>query len=150
MKPKGSIDVSNTINIYVVFKMTQWQMRSKRKITGGLLNRMAKKKKHQRGRDFLPALIGEKKIKHSRVRGGMVKRVVLSSNIANVAADGKIQKSKILGVADNKADAQFIRRGIITKGAIINTELGAAKVTSRPGQDGTINAVLVKEKAKKA
>lgn len=126
--------------------MTQWQLRSNRKVTGGLLNRNSKKKKYQRGRDFLPTLIGDKKIKHKRVRGGGAKKIVLKANIANILIDGKAQKAKILNVKENKADAQFIRRNIITKGAIIDTDLGKAKVTSRPGQHGMVNAVLVKEK----
>ena len=36
-------------------------------------------------------------------------------------------------------------RGIITKGALIETELGKAIVTSRPGQDGVVNALLVED-----
>ncbi|MCE4622698.1 MAG: 30S ribosomal protein S8e, partial [Desulfurococcales archaeon] len=35
---------------------------------------------------------------------------------------------------------------IIVKGAIIETTEGKAIVTSRPGQDGVVNAVLIKEK----
>ena len=126
--------------------MTQWNLRSKRKITGGLLKRASKKKRHQRGRDFLPAHIGTVKVKTLRSRGGNSKFMLLSSNIANVLAGGKAQKAKILSVVENKADAQFVRRNIITKGAIIQTELGKARVTSRPGQDGVINAVMVEEK----
>lgn len=126
--------------------MAQWHLRSKRKITGGLLKRASKKKRHQRGRDFLPAHIGTVKVKILRSRGGNSKFMLLSSNIANVLAAGRAQKAKILSVVENKADAQFVRRNIITKGAIIQTELGKARVTSRPGQDGIINAVLVEEK----
>jgi small subunit ribosomal protein S8e len=33
---------------------------------------------------------------------------------------------------------------VLTKGAIIDTELGQARVISRPAQDGIINAVLMK------
>ena len=52
------------------------------------------------------------------------------------------KKAKIISVAENKASRHFLRRNIITKGAVIETELGKAKVTSRPGQHGVINAVL--------
>ncbi|MDD1752395.1 MAG: 30S ribosomal protein S8e, partial [Methanotrichaceae archaeon] len=50
---------------------------------------------------------------------------------------------KIETVIDNKANLHFRRRSIITKGAIIKTDLGEAMVTNRPGQHGVINAVLL-------
>ena len=123
--------------------MTKWQMRSHRKITGGLLRKHMKKKKYQRGRDFVPAHIGENRKIKLRTKGGGQKIMLRAANTANVSIDGKSQKTKILGVKENPADSQFVRRSIITKGAIIETELGRARVTSRPGQDGVLNAVLV-------
>ena len=57
----------------------------------------------------------------------------------------KAQKVKIIKVVENPADRNLDRMGVITKGTIIETELGKAKVTSRAGQDGTVNAVLLKE-----
>ena len=56
---------------------------------------------------------------------------------------GKSSKVKIKSVVENPADMHFVRRNIITKGAIIETEKGKAKVTSRPSQDGIVNAVLI-------
>src|SRR3989344_5506580 len=123
--------------------MTKWQMRSGRKITGGVLNRHGKKVKFQRGRDFVPARIAETKRKMIRTKGGGQKTMLLSSNVAHVSVKGEIKKAKILSVKENTADSQFVRRNIITKGAIIETDLGRARVTSRPGQHGVISAVLV-------
>ncbi len=125
--------------------MTKWLLKSKRKITGGLRRRHGKKVRRQRGRDYLPTRIGEGKVKTTRVTGGRAKKVALLVSTANVSVKGKYQKTKIVSVAENPADSQFVRRNIITKGAIIETELGKAKVTSRPGQDGTVNAVLLKK-----
>ena len=130
--------------------MTQWILRSRRKISGGLIVKRGKRKKHQRARDFLPAHVGEKKVKVNRTKGGGEKKIALSLNIANLLASGKMQKAKILSVTENPADSQFTRRNIITKGAIIQTELGKARVTSRPGQEGFVNAVLIEEKKKAA
>jgi small subunit ribosomal protein S8e len=48
-------------------------------------------------------------------------------------------------VKKNAANPNYVQRNIINKGAVIQTEMGLAKVTSRPGQDGIVNAVLVKE-----
>ncbi|MBI2579228.1 MAG: 30S ribosomal protein S8e [Candidatus Aenigmarchaeota archaeon] len=126
--------------------MTQWQLRSNRKKTGGLLKRHAKKKRYQRGRDFVPAHVGEYKKRKIRSMGGNEKIMALSSNVANIVVKGKAQKVKITSVVENKADSQFVRRNIITKGAVVQTELGKARVTSRPGQHGVVNAVIVEEK----
>ena len=61
---------------------------------------------------------------------------------------GKTEKTEITRVVKNGANVDYNRRGVITKGAEIETALGLAKVTSRPGSDGVINAVLItKEKA---
>ncbi len=60
-------------------------------------------------------------------------------------ASGKSSKSKLLRVVRNPANVDYQRRGVITKGAIIETELGQARVTSRPGQDGVVNAILVEK-----
>ncbi len=69
----------------------------------------------------------------------------LSVDFVNlVGKDGKTTKTKIKNVVDNPADKHLARRNIMTKGAIIETEHGKAKITSRPGQDGVINAVLAK------
>ena len=43
----------------------------------------------------------------------------------------------------NSANPNYVRRNIITKGAIVETPEGNAKVTSRPGQDGVINGILI-------
>ena len=126
--------------------MTKWQLPSKKKITGGFVKKHGKKNRYQRGRDYLPTRIGEPKIKELRVRGGNKKLVALTTNFANIFADGRHEKTKIISVVENPADSQFVRRNIITKGAIINTELGKARVTSRPGQEGTVNAVLIEKK----
>ena len=58
---------------------------------------------------------------------------------------GKTSIADIETVELNGANRNYVRRNIITKGAIIQTTLGKAKVTNRPGQDGSINAVLVAE-----
>ena len=51
--------------------------------------------------------------------------------------------SGIDDVIDNPANKDFARRKIITKGAIIQTSDGQALVTSRPGQDGVIQAKIL-------
>ena len=63
---------------------------------------------------------------------------------------GKTEKTEILRVVKNKANVDYDRRGVITKGAEIETNLGLARVTSRPGGDGVINAVLIGGKEEKS
>jgi small subunit ribosomal protein S8e len=86
-----------------------------------------------------------KKIRDVRVAGGNIKRQLLSSNTVNVynPKTKKYSVEQIQTVAENPANAQLVRRNILIKGAIIQTPKGKARITSRPGQDGVLNAVLV-------
>lgn len=72
---------------------------------------------------------------------------VLSEKYACVTdlKTGKTEKAEILRVVRNPANVDYDRRGVITKGTIVETSLGLARVTSRPGQNGVINAVLISE-----
>lgn len=125
--------------------MALWQGKSRRKTTGGKFKSRRKKRKFEMGRDQIKATVGAHKVKIIRVMGGNSRVRVLVGGEANVLnpKTKKSKKSKILNVVENAANPHYVRRNIITKGAVIATELGKAKVTSRPGQDGIINSVLV-------
>ena len=121
------------------------QERSKRKSTGGRYIASHKKKLHEVGSVPTLTKVGDKRTQKVRVLGAQQKDRLLSVDVANVM-DPKTKKSeklKIKTISDNPANRNFIRRNIITKGAIIETEKGKARVTSRPGQEGTVNAVLI-------
>ncbi len=127
--------------------MVKWHWRSRRKPTGGLLNNNRKKRKADRGSAFLETKIGKKRVKVVHSKGGGSKLNLLSDQFMNVAnKDGKISKSKVLSVVENTANTNYVRRNIITKGAVVKTELGLAKITSRPGQSGILNGILVEGK----
>ena len=81
------------------------------------------------------------------VRGGNIKVKLLSVEEVNLydPKEKKYSKVKIKSVLENPANRHFVRRNIITKGTIVDTEKGKAKVVSRPGQTGVLNAVLIKE-----
>lgn len=121
------------------------QSRAKRKATGGRYISFRKKKNYERG--SLPSFteLKDQKILELRTRGGGKKLKLLSHNLANVfdPKTKKYSQVKIKTVLENPANRHFVRRNIMTKGTIIETELGKAKVTNRPGQESTINAVLV-------
>ncbi len=125
--------------------MVVYQGRSKRSPRGSRYKAYRKKKKYELGR--LPALttVDKRRIKKIRTRGGNQKLRLLSEEHVNLfdPKTSKFQKVKIKGVIENPANRHFVRRNILTKGSIIETEVGKAKVTSRPGQDGTVNAVLI-------
>ncbi len=117
------------------------------KISGGVLQHNRHKRRFELGREPTNTILGNDKKKVIYGLGGNAKQVLLSSNIANVVIpdEKKTRRVKILNVKENIADPHFAQRNIITKGAIIETEAGLAKVTSRPGQHGQINAVLIKK-----
>ena len=120
----------------------------KRKSSGGRKRPHRVKRKFEMGSFPTETTLGELKKKVSRGRGGKIKVRLLSATQANVSnpSTGKTEKVKVLRIAENPANLDYDRRGVITKGTIIETPLGVARVTSRPGQDGVINAVLIREK----
>jgi small subunit ribosomal protein S8e len=123
----------------------RWQGRSRRKYTGGRLHFHRKKKQHEAGRPAADTTVGVERRKKIRTSGGGEKMRLLRCEFANVAdpRSGATRKAKIITVKDNPANPFFARRNITTKGALIETEAGDAIVTSRPGQDGIVNAKLL-------
>ncbi|MEM3641648.1 MAG: 30S ribosomal protein S8e [Candidatus Bathyarchaeia archaeon] len=119
----------------------------KRKPSGGKKRAYRGKRKFEQGSFPVETILGEPKRKIERGRGGKIKIKVLSDKYACVTdlKSGKTEKVEILRVAKNPANVDYDRRGVITKGAIVETSMGMARVTSHPGQNGVINAVLIKE-----
>jgi small subunit ribosomal protein S8e len=125
--------------------MALWQGRSRRKITGGRYRKHQGKRKTEIGREQQITVIGPETKKRVRTRGGNLKFRILTTKTVNVY-DPKAKKTMKIGiktVLENPANPNYVRRNMITKGAIIDTDKGKARVTSRPGQDGQINAVLI-------
>ena len=90
--------------------------------------------------------IGKEQKRIKQIRGTGIKISNIKAEYANVSdkTTKKIIKSKIIKSIKNKANRDYERRGILTKGSTIETEHGIATITSRPGQDGVINCILVK------
>ena len=122
------------------------QKRSKRKISGGRYRPFRKEKLRDTGRDPTFTKLGDNKVRKFRIRAGNEKRVLLSANVINVydSKEKKYKKVKIKSVLENPANRHYVRRGILTKGTIVDTEAGKARITSRPGQEGVLSGVLVK------
>lgn len=124
--------------------MARTQDRAKRKVSGGIYQRPTKKlSRLARSPTFTK--LGEKKVKIIRKRSGTQKKSLISINKINVynQKTKKYQIIEIKTVVDNPANRHFIRRNIITKGTIVETPLGKVKITSRPGQVGTLNGILI-------
>lgn len=129
--------------------MSVWHGEKGRKPTGGLIKLARKKKRRELGSLQVLARLGKEKKKILRTKGGGTKVKAYSVEFANVldSKTNTVKKVKILDILENKANPHFVRRGLITKGCIIKTEIGNARVTSRPSQHGIVNAIIVEVKA---
>jgi small subunit ribosomal protein S8e len=120
---------------------------SGRKYTGGRKIAMRSRRKFEIDRYPNEAVIGNNVKVTRRVRGDNSKTALKTVELANVSnvEENKTTRLKILRVIKNTANKDYERRGVITKGTVIETELGLARVISRPGQVGIINAVQLKK-----
>ncbi len=125
--------------------MAIWQGESLRKPSGGRAKLNKNKRKSELGKSAAETKISERKVKNIRTKGGNKKIRLTNENKINVVnpETNKVEVAEILSVIENTANTHFVRRNIITKGAIVETSAGKVKVTSRPGQHGMINGVLV-------
>ena len=114
------------------------------KITGGRRRPLRSRKKHETNRFPNEALVGEQITVTRKVRGKNVKTAIKTIDTVNLVIDSKAKKVKILKVLENATNNDYQRRGIISKGAILETAEGKCRVMSRPGQHGIVNAVLIK------
>jgi len=115
------------------------------KISGGRRVALRSRRKFEINRYPNEPLMGEQQTVTRKVRGKNLKTALISANFVNlVLSDSKVKKTKIIRVLENPTNNDYQRRGVITKGAIIETEDGKCKVISRPGQDGAVNGILVK------
>lgn len=125
--------------------MVIWHGKKGRKLTGGKINIARKKRKYELGSLPLHTKIGKEKKKIVKTKGGGIKVKTSSVEFTNVLdkKTNTVEKVKILDVIETPSDPHLARRGIITKGTIIKTEIGNARVTSRPSQHGIVNALKI-------
>ena len=125
--------------------MARSQARSKRKYTGKKYKHFRKKRKRELERPRINTEVGPDKKKKQRTMGGNFKLKLFATQFINVtdSSTNKTQKVRILRFEENQASKDLTRRHILTKGAIVETELGNAKITSRPGQHGLLNGILI-------
>ena len=115
------------------------------KVTGGIRHPNKSRRKFQMDRYPNEALVGEQLTVTRKTRGNNRKTALKTANVVNVVlADGKIKSSEIVKVLQNQTNNDYQRRGVITKGAIVETKDGECRTVSRPGEDGTLNGTLLK------
>jgi small subunit ribosomal protein S8e len=120
---------------------------TKRKKTGGKKRAYRTKRVYEQGRQPVETLFGE--VNRKKVKGisRISKIKLVKANYANVSNPkmGTTERLEILDIVRNPANADYNRRGVITKGTIVRTEKGLAKIVSRPGQEGSISAIIYEE-----
>lgn len=125
----------------------QYHEPSRKKVSAGTGGRKAKfrdKKLAHVGGGFTATKVSEKEDRYlKRGRGGNAKVKARRTGFVNVLMEGKTKKAKILSVVESH-NPQYARQNIITRGAILNTDVGKVRVTNRVGQDGVVNGILVK------
>ena len=115
-----------------------------RKISGGKYVKRRKKRLNELAGQKRIVKLGEEKRKSKRTRGGNRKTFLLKSKSVNVVGkDKKIKKIEIKNVLETPSNRFLARQNIITKGTIVETEIGKVKITNRPTQDGNLNGILI-------
>ncbi len=118
-------------------------MNKGKKKSGGKYIQNRKKKPYEIIGQKRIVKIGEKKRKEKRVKGGKKKIFLLKTKFVNVQTKNKISKVEMTNVLETPSNRFLARQNIITKGTIVETELGKVKITNRPTQEGIVNGILV-------
>ena len=119
-------------------------MKKGRKISGGKYTGSRKKKLYEIAGQKRIIKIGEEKRKSKRIMGGNKKTFLLKAQFVNIQLKNKkSKKAEINNVVETPSDRFLARQNIITKGTIVETELGKVRITNRPTQEGIVNGVLI-------
>jgi len=114
-----------------------------RKISGGKYIKRQKKKACERTGQKRIVKLGEEKRKSKRVKGGNKKNFMLKGKFVNVKTKDKIQKVEIKNVIETPSNRFLARQNILTKGTIVETDIGKVKITNKPSQESMINGILI-------
>ncbi len=115
-----------------------------RKISGGKYIKQRKRKSSERpGQKRNVKLDENEKRKTKKTRGGNKKTFLLKGKIINVMQKNKNKKAEIKNVLETPSNRFLARQNILTKGTIVETNLGKVKITNRPTQEPVINGILI-------
>ena len=112
--------------------MAIWQGSSLRKPSGARSRRNKNKRNAEFGRNPAETRIGDEVKKEIVARGNCTKTRATVAKRINVIdpKDNSSKNVEMLTVLENGANSHFVRRNIITKGAIVETEIGKSKRNS--------------------
>ncbi len=115
-----------------------------KKISGGKYIKSRKRKSYERRGQEKDVKLGEEKRKSKRIRGGNKKNFMLKGKFVNIKdKNGKVKKVEIKNVIETPSNRFLARQNILTKGTILETDLGKVKITNRPSQESMINGILI-------
>ena len=120
-------------------------MNKGKKISGGRYIRNRKKKLYELAGQKRTIKIGKEKIKSKKGRGGNIKTFLLGVKFVNVQDKGKSKKLEIKNVLETPSNRFLARQNIVTKGTIVETEIGKIRITNRPTQEGVVNGILINQ-----
>jgi len=126
--------------------MEQYHGSSRRKTSGsgGKVRMSSGIKLYEIGGSFTATKASDKEVRvGKRGRGGSVKQKLKKAAFVNVLTEEGMRKVKIRTVTETPDNRHHARQKIITKGAILDTEIGKVRVTNRVGQDGVVNGVPI-------
>ena len=118
-------------------------MNTGRKVTGGKYIKSRKKKLYEIPGQKKNVKLGDDKRKSLRIRGGKLKTLLLRAKMVSVQTNGKSKRTEIKNVLETPSNRFLARQNIITKGTIVETDMGKVRITNRPTQEGNFNGVFV-------
>lgn len=125
-------------------------MKTGKKISGGRYMKARKKKLFEIPGQKRTVALGEEKSKSKRIRGNKKRKFfLLKVKFVNVSAGekGKGKRVEIKNVLETPSNRFLARQNVITKGSIVQTDLGKVRITNRPSQEKMANGVLIEQSA---
>lgn len=120
------------------------QLGTTTKGTGGKRGRMTDKKLRFVGGGFTATKVGKKELRLLKSsRGNTTKVKLKAAQFVNVVTKEGMKKVAMRTVLETPDNRHHARQNIVTKGAVVDTEIGKVKITNRVGQDGVVNGRLL-------
>jgi len=112
--------------------------------TGGKRGKASDKKLHFVGGTFTATKVSAKTVQTVRYGRGSTSKIKLkTAHFVNVLTKDGIKKAAMRTVLETPDNRHYARQNVLTKGAIVDTEMGKVKITNRVGQDGVVNGRLI-------
>ncbi len=118
-------------------------MNKGKKTTGGRYRKNRKKKSYELAGQRRIVKLGEEKRKSKKGLGGKRRRVLLRAEFINVLQNNKNKRVKIKNVLETPSNRFLARQNVLTKGTIVETDLGKVKILNRPSQEAVVNGILI-------